>query len=304
MEKMNSSKFHVQRIQLIQFRKDRIWIEGSIVQSKLPAYQEKAGPIRNFLFVAGTYFYTRPTGEKFLFQYNDKEKEFETDVHGSFSFWLEEPISDFAIATASKALLSLPGNYPCFFEAHNKELLVVSDMDDTLLRSRTRNNLKRTYLSGFRSSDKRKLIGATLARIEPLREKGALFFYLSRSESNLFDLLASVILSKGLPIGPLMLSAHLGWKEVMFGKKDSDHKIDHLIRIMDETVDSSFVFIGDDTQGDLEAYGRVIERYGGERIKKVLIHQTRKEKSDRLQELERAIKERGVEIEFFGKYND
>jgi phosphatidate phosphatase APP1 len=304
MKEMKSSNFHVQRLQLIKFRKDRIWIEGCIVKSKLPGYNKKAGRFRNFLFVIRTYLYARAKGERFHFQYGNKEKEFGTNEHGSFSFWIDEAIGDFTIRTASNELLSLPGNYPCFFEAENRDLLVVSDMDDTLLRSRTRNHIKRTYLSGFRASDKRKLINATLAKIEPLRESNTLFFYLSRSESNLFDLLAAVILSKELPAGPIMLSAHLGWKDLLFGKKDSEHKFHHLIRIMEETEGSSLIFIGDDTQWDLEVYSRVVERYGSQRIKKVLIHQTRKKKSERLSELERKIREQGVEIEFFGKYND
>lgn len=87
------------------------------------------------------------------------------------------------------------------------------------------------------------------------------FFYISSSPWNLFSYLVSFQKTRGLPLGPLMLR-DWGFNNETFGHTShGEHKAKALDRILETYPDMRFALIGDDTQGDLTAYGDAVSKH-------------------------------------------
>ena len=99
------------------------------------------------------------------------------------------------------------------------------------------------------------------------------FFYISSSPWNLFSYLVAFLRAKGLPLGPLLLR-DWGLDRATFGSgSHGAHKTAAIAAILQMYPDLRFALIGDDTQGDLPAYGRAVEHYP-ERVAAIFIRTT------------------------------
>jgi phosphatidate phosphatase APP1 len=89
------------------------------------------------------------------------------------------------------------------------------------------------------------------------------FFYISSSPWNLFAYLVAFQRAKGLPLGPLLLR-DWGFNRATFGSgSHGEHKSAAIAALLELFPDLRFALIGDDTQGDLPAYARVIKTNPG-----------------------------------------
>ena len=96
------------------------------------------------------------------------------------------------------------------------------------------------------------------------------FFYVSSSPWNLYSYLVAFKRLRGLPLGPIALR-DWGLNRQTFGSTShGTHKSDAIARILAHFPDLRFALIGDDTQGDLTAYGAVV-RDNPQRIAAVFI---------------------------------
>jgi phosphatidate phosphatase APP1 len=99
------------------------------------------------------------------------------------------------------------------------------------------------------------------------------FFYVSSSPWNLFAYLVAFQRTKGLPLGPLLLR-DWGLNRTTFGSGSHGlHKSSAIDAILAFYPLLRFALIGDDTQDDLPAYARVIERHPG-RVAAIFIRRT------------------------------
>ena len=99
------------------------------------------------------------------------------------------------------------------------------------------------------------------------------FFYVSSSPWNLFSYLVAFQRAKGLPLGPLLLR-DWGFNRATFGSgSHGAHKSAAIDAILAMYPDLRFALIGDDTQGDLPAYARVVE-HNRQRVAAIFIRTT------------------------------
>ena len=99
------------------------------------------------------------------------------------------------------------------------------------------------------------------------------FFYVSSSPWNLFAYLVAFQRAKGLPLGPLLLR-DWGLDRATFGSSGHGvHKGAAIDAILAMYPELRFALIGDDTQGDLPAYARVVER-NRQRVAAIFIRTT------------------------------
>ncbi|MGB3740009.1 MAG: App1 family protein, partial [Pontixanthobacter sp.] len=90
------------------------------------------------------------------------------------------------------------------------------------------------------------------------------FFYVSSSPWNLYSYLVAYMRLKALPLGPIALR-DWGLNRATFGGgSHGAHKRRAIDRILNTYPHMRFALIGDDTQGDLTAYGTVVEEYGAQ----------------------------------------
>ena len=90
------------------------------------------------------------------------------------------------------------------------------------------------------------------------------FFYVSSSPWNLYSYLVAYMKLNRLPLGPLALR-DWGLDRATFGGSSHEaHKRRAIDTILETFPTMKFALIGDDTQGDLAAYGQIVDKYGSQ----------------------------------------
>ena len=155
------------------------------------------------------------------------------------------------------------------------ELVVISDLDDTVLHSGVTNLLlaaRLTFLHNARTRSPFPGVSAFYSALHAGRDgqRANPVFYVSSSPWNLYDLLSDFLRLNGILEGPLLLRAwgldadarptggHLG------------HKLSHIRAILTTYPTLGAVLIGDSGQHDPEVYARVVEEFPG-RVRAVYI---------------------------------
>ena len=141
---------------------------------------------------------------------------------------------------------------------------VISDLDDTVVRSSATNVLKMTWIVLRNNAHTRLPFEGVAAfyRALQLGEDGRSFnpiFYVSSSPWNIYDVLEDFMDVHGVPHGPLFLK---DWSPTVLGKH-KDYKLGVIRRLLDTYEDLPFVLIGDSGEEDPEIYLQTVREYQG-----------------------------------------
>ncbi len=142
---------------------------------------------------------------------------------------------------------------------------VVSDLDDTVIRSDVTRPLRMVLTLALRNAHTRLPFEGVAAFYRALRDGAAApnpLFYVSSSPWNLYDLLADFLRLQEIPHGPLLLrdwGASGGGIPLQHGM----HKRAAINRIMDRYPALPFILIGDSGQEDPEIYASVLHDHPG-----------------------------------------
>lgn len=156
------------------------------------------------------------------------------------------------------------------------EFGIISDVDDTVIRTRSTDLLRELQIVFGKSAEGRAAVPGipafyrALARGADDRGNNPVF-YVSKSGWNLYDLLEEFMRLNDIPAGPLFLSDLRlveGPSEVMGSARHKWESIDLLMRVYPEL---SFVLVGDSGMHDPELYREVVQRHPG-RVRAVYIH--------------------------------
>jgi phosphatidate phosphatase APP1 len=145
---------------------------------------------------------------------------------------------------------------------------VISDIDDTILRTHVGHTAKMLYLTLLGNALTRHSFEGTAELYHGLARAGggAPFFYVSKSVWNLFPLLEQFIREQGLPRGPLLLRQ----VRVFHDAASSEHKPRAIAHLLATYPKLSFLLIGDSGEADLETYLEAARSQPG-RIRTILI---------------------------------
>ena len=148
---------------------------------------------------------------------------------------------------------------------------VISDLDDTVVRSSATNVLKMAWIVLRNNAHTRLPFEGVAAFYEALRrgpEDGLEnpIFYVSSSPWNLYDLLEDFLDVHGVPAGPLFLK---DWSPTTLGKH-RDHKLGIIRTLLGTYPDLPFVLIGDSGEEDPEIYHQAVVEHPG-RIEAIYI---------------------------------
>ena len=141
---------------------------------------------------------------------------------------------------------------------------VISDLDDTVVRSSATNVLKMTWIVLRNNAHSRLPFEGVAAfyRALQLGEDGSTFnpiFYVSSSPWNIYDMLEDFMDIHGLPHGPLFLK---DWSPTVLGKH-MDYKIGVIRRLLETYENLPFVLIGDSGEEDPEIYLQTVREFPG-----------------------------------------
>jgi phosphatidate phosphatase APP1 len=249
-------------------------ITGTILKSRRKLRATTSSIIGNFGQILRSYF-TQPYGDREIkISMGKHEVTLNTSGKGFFYIMLDKPFDENISISVNNKTLEPPPNYPILFRQNNIDTEIISDIDDTVLLSHTASALKRISTILFYRPKKRKTIAYTHELFKRFKHSNYRIIYLSKSESNLFGLIASVLQYQELPTGPLLLTPFLRLNQLFHPKKGKDYKLNYLRLIMGYLPEKRFILLGDDTQRDMDVYTEAAKEFP-KQIKKVYIRQTR-----------------------------
>jgi phosphatidate phosphatase APP1 len=148
---------------------------------------------------------------------------------------------------------------------------VISDIDDTVVRSRATNVLKMAWIVLLNDAHTRLPFEGVNAFYEALRRgvEGRAhnpIFYVSSSPWNIYDLLEDFLNVHGVPEGPLFLK---DWSLSVLGKHRT-HKLGIIRTLLGTYPGLPFVLIGDSGEEDPEIYLQILREHRG-RIRAIYI---------------------------------
>ena len=158
---------------------------------------------------------------------------------------------------------------------------VISDIDDTILRTEATNVLRMIRLVLLTNAHTRLPFEGVGAFYRALRagndgRRENPVFYVSTGPWNLYDLLAQFLELQKIPGGPIFLRDWGGLKDLLRGLDHRTHKLQVIRSIFKTHPDLSFVLVGDSGQEDAETYGQIAREFPG-RVRAIYIRDVKGE---------------------------
>ncbi len=162
---------------------------------------------------------------------------------------------------------------------------VISDIDDTILRSHVGNKAKLLYLTLLGNALTRLSFDRTTDLYQGLLAGGgnAPFFYVSKSMWNIFPLLEHFIDHQKLPRGPLLLRDF----GLLNDRRAVPHKAHAIAEILGTYPEKPFVLIGDSGEQDLPIYLRAARERPGRIAALMIRNVSGSKRAEELRELAR-----------------
>jgi phosphatidate phosphatase APP1 len=171
-----------------------------------------------------------------------------------------------------------------FFLPYTSSYGIISDIDDTFLISHSRRSFKKLFVLLARNVQARKPFADVVQHYQLLSLAGSktpennanIFFYVSSSEWNLYDMIVRFAALNGLPKAVLKLKAIKSGLDdfVMTGGGSHGHKLKKIQNILSFYPELQFILLGDDSQQDPVIYEEICKMFPGN-IKAVYLRQTR-----------------------------
>ena len=157
---------------------------------------------------------------------------------------------------------------------------VISDLDDTVVRSSATNVLKMAWIVVRNNAHTRlpfEGVAAFYKALQRGKDGHSLnpIFYVSSSPWNIYDVLDDFLNVHGVPPGPLFLK---DWSPTVLGKHQG-YKLGMIRRLLSTYKDLPFVLIGDSGEEDPEIYLQTIKEHPG-RIRAIYIRDVTSEERD------------------------
>lgn len=209
-----------------------------------------------------TYF-LKPYKGQFCLRANGVLHTIQTDSHGSFVVEIkgqfEKPIH--FLEEDGITPISQLHTYPHHFDYHNARYMVVSDIDDTILVSKSSLFFSKLWLMLFRQTSRRNFVEETEQAYRLLMKTSVPFVYVSASEYNLYSIISNFIVYHDLPLGPILLRPFQDWKRVFGSKSRMDYKVRRIEQLVAQFPDTQLVLFGDDSQHDPMVFETIASKH-------------------------------------------
>ena len=265
----------------MQFQ-DKTLVSGVIMKRKPLVSSPGKSVFKNALMILSSYFRGVCSDKKIKVTLAGQNLFVKTNEKGGFQVVFDvcsNRTPKISLAESDE-LLDVLQNYPVKFDWTDSKISVVSDIDETIMVSFTSTKIRRFLTTLFKPSRKRKVIPFTQELYRLFNENNPRFFYVSKSESNLFPTISNFILHNKLPTGVFFLTPYLSFWQLIREKKDKDFKLKKIRFLIENSSDHTFVLIGDDSQRDMEIYYELVTEFD-DRISDIYIRQTRKHVSEK-----------------------
>ncbi len=293
----------ISQISIVAFESKSI-ITG-VILNKSSRKKHVKGILANLKSVLLSYRSILLKNAPIIISLDKKKYEISTNENGIFDLEIDYSIKskpEISLLFQSHEL-EIQQEYPIFFKNSKSNIGIISDIDDTILVSHTANIIKRIGVLSFVPANKRKTIKFTQELLSLVSLNNSNVFYVSKSESNLFELLSTFIIYHQLPKGVLLLTPYLSVRQLLYSKKGKDFKLNKILFVLNNSVNKKFILFGDDTQKDMEIY-RIIANTHRKSIARIYIRQTKKKVNRRQRKLWNNLKETFSDSVYFNEHSN
>lgn len=232
---------------------------------------------KTFWTLVGLYRSRALTNQPLELIFDEGTVHVKTDATGSFWFTTASNgrrwVLIEAVLPGKKNVLLPEGLYPRFTQEVTSPAIVISDIDDTVLKSNIRSRVRQFRTLMFTTMEKRKAVQDMHDLIRRLSSMGATPFYLSNSEQNLYPLIYRFLTHNDFPPGPLFLKQWRTVRDFFIRHRIASrqaHKLGTLENLMTLFPEKKYILVGDNTQHDLSIYLQTAEKFP-DKIKYVII---------------------------------
>jgi phosphatidate phosphatase APP1 len=254
---------------------ERAYVKGRVLRGlPLPAAAEGDGVLINLAGMIQRFESDEVPGARVLVRYPGGSQEVTADEEGYFDAWIE-PRPAFPAGRlwhdVEMALLHPvdPAAPPAPVPAHvlvppaDARFGVISDLDDTVVRTDATNTLRmvrNVFLANARTRVPFPGVAAFYRALQRGMGGAAAnpVFYVSSSPWNLHDLLTEFLTLQDIPVGPLMLRDWGLNADEVLPTGHGRHKLEQIRRVMETFPALPFILIGDSGQEDPEIYAKVV----------------------------------------------
>ncbi len=195
-----------------------------------------------------------------------------TDEEGFFTLSIHLPTPDIPKVIGIRAAGTDQTHDVPIFSSRDESIGVISDIDDTLLKTGAFSLIRNLWTSATGNVHQREVFADATQLLQQFAEQGACFFYVSSSPWNLYDYLQSIFARTGLPLGPFFLR-DLGISETQFiTGTHGDHKTMAIQKILNANPHLTFTLVGDTGQHDPHIYADIVDQHA-DRIDQVILRQ-------------------------------
>lgn len=255
---------------------DELWVAGRLLEAKGVQGGLDDSRWKNFVHMLRRYQSDEIPFTDIKLALGEDERTVTTDADGYFHYqWkkpaeehLQQPWTRLTLQAADPELpraedqsiaeISVP--------ADSAEFAVVSDVDDTIMRTGATNFLRHTKTVLLNNAHSRELFPGTSEFYNAL-QRGASgsannpFFYVSSSPWNIYDLIADFIDINDLPKGPVLLKDFGLREDRWFKSGHESYKKERIEAILNTYPELKLVLIGDSGQHDVYAYLEIVKNY-------------------------------------------
>lgn len=156
------------------------------------------------------------------------------------------------------------------------DLVVISDIDDTVMYTGVANKLKMMYRLFLRRAHQRTAFPGVAAFYQALfhgqdGQSRRPMLYVSRGPWSLYEVLEEFFQINAIPEGPILFLREWGLTlQRPLPRKAEDHKTQLIEQMLALYADLPFVLIGDSGQHDPEIYAHIVHKYPG-RVRAIYI---------------------------------
>jgi phosphatidate phosphatase APP1 len=202
-----------------------------------------------------------------FFTLTDEEGYFEVDFIPSeiitSSKWQEVEIeiesAPFSYTKGIKYILKI------LYPSYKTEFRVISDVDDTIVKTNTTSFLKMfttTFLNNARSRTPFPGVSSLYSDLEKgIKSNFNLIFYVSSSPWNLYNLLLEFLITHNIPLVPLLLKDYGINESTFLSASHHAHKYFQIERILQTYPEMKFILIDDADQEDASIYSQIIKDF-------------------------------------------
>ncbi len=145
--------------------------------------------------------------------------------------------------------------------------VVISDIDDTVMRTGVANKLKMLWRLFVQDAESRVAFPGAAALYQALHDGPSgdqqnPMLYVSRAPWGIYDVLEKFFDLNGIPVGPILFLREWGvsWRSPL-PRKAEDHKRELIHNMLALYSDLPFVLMGDSGQHDPEIYRQIVEEH-------------------------------------------